>query len=100
MQEKKVEKEFLTPREVSRIFGIAEQTLANLRWLRLGPPYFKPSRRKVLYRRSDVEKWIEQFKIRTFNFPGADGADERRDRGSHEDSAPEVKGPKTFDFAK
>jgi hypothetical protein len=49
----------LKPSEVRETFGIPEGTLANLRWARKGPRYFKrPGGRGIFYLLADVEVWI------------------------------------------
>lgn len=49
----------LKPREVSDLFGIPEGTLANLRWKKRGPRYFKrPNGRGVFYLLTDVQNWL------------------------------------------
>ena len=49
---------YATPDEVSAMFGLNARTLANQRCARVGIPYKKIGR-KVLYRISDVEKYVE-----------------------------------------
>ena len=46
-----------TPKEIARIYGLNERTLANLRCARRGPRFFHAGR-KVLYFLEDVEKWL------------------------------------------
>ena len=49
----------LKPKEVCDLFGIPQGTLANLRWQKKGPRYFKrPSGRGVFYLQADVEDWL------------------------------------------
>ena len=48
----------LTPPELARELRMATQTLADWRYRRLGPRYIKRGGR-VLYRRDDVDRWIE-----------------------------------------
>jgi predicted DNA-binding transcriptional regulator AlpA len=59
------EKITATPAEVEKIFGIPKASLANLRWSRRGPKFFKAGARRVLYRLADVEAWIESNPILT-----------------------------------
>lgn len=47
----------LSTREVAQTYGINEGTLANLRWLKQGPKYYRCGRR-ILYRPDDVEQWL------------------------------------------
>lgn len=64
--ENKINKTFLTTRDVAERFSIPAGTLANLRCQKRGPRYFKPSRR-VLYRESDVRAWIEENPVLTID---------------------------------
>lgn len=54
-----MEVRFLRPKDVERMFGIRVKTLANLRWLKKGPPYKKLGR-TVLYEPDKVERWIKK----------------------------------------
>lgn len=47
----------LTPKGVADQYSIPESTLANLRWAKQGPRYYKVGRR-VLYRVIDIEVWL------------------------------------------
>lgn len=52
---------WMSSKETSKFTGAAPQTLANWRWLGIGPPYSKLScsrAGRVRYRRSDVEAWL------------------------------------------
>ena len=51
--------EFIKPAQVSEITGMSQGALAQLRYGGKGPRFFKPTRRSVLYRRSEVVAWIE-----------------------------------------
>jgi predicted DNA-binding transcriptional regulator AlpA len=50
--------ELLKPSEVAEWTRLSEQTLANMRWQGRGPAYLKAGGR-VVYRRSDVENWLD-----------------------------------------
>jgi predicted DNA-binding transcriptional regulator AlpA len=50
----------LTAAEVSKLLGITEPNLAQLRYLGTGPAYVKITGRQVRYMRADVATWIEQ----------------------------------------
>lgn len=50
--------DLLTPSEVARDYRVSENTLANWRWAGKGPRFIKAGA-KVLYRRSDLEAWLE-----------------------------------------
>lgn len=47
----------LKPPQVQAEYGVPVSSLANLRWLRKGPRYIKLGR-TILYRRVDIEAWI------------------------------------------
>ena len=48
------------PEEVCKyIPGMTVNLLAQMRFRGDGPPFIKPSPRKVVYRRSAVEAWLE-----------------------------------------
>jgi hypothetical protein len=56
----------LKPAEVKEIFGIPEGTLANMRWAKRGPRYFrKPGGRGIFYLMADVESWITSHPVLT-----------------------------------
>lgn len=53
--------ELLTPKQVQAEYGFSPQTLANWRWMGIGPTYIKttPSRAgRIMYRRSAIEAWL------------------------------------------
>lgn len=52
-------REFLTPTELSGQIGIAVQTLARWRCEGRGPVFTKIGGKKVLYRTSEVDRWLE-----------------------------------------
>jgi hypothetical protein len=59
-------KRTLRPFEVHDMFGIPEGTLANMRWAKRGPRYFKkPGGRGIFYLLSDVQEWITREPILT-----------------------------------
>ena len=52
----------LTPKQVSALTQLDEQTLANMRWRKSGPVYLKFGEGRsapVRYRRRDVLAWFE-----------------------------------------
>lgn len=66
--EKELKKIALKPSEVRAMFGIPEGTLANLRWAKKGPRYFKkPNGRGVFYLLSDVHDWITSQPVQTMD---------------------------------
>ena len=68
MMSKELKRIALKPSEVREIFGIPEGTLANLRWAKRGPRYFKrPSGRGVFYLLADVEGWLTSQPVQTLD---------------------------------
>lgn len=62
------EQQFLTPKEAADFLRLKESGLAERRVRGGGPRYFKvgsKSRSKVIYRKSDIIEWIEQFQYRS-----------------------------------
>jgi hypothetical protein len=55
---------YATPDEVGALYGLNVRTLANERCRRVGIP-FKKIGRKVLYKISDVEKYVESQTVLT-----------------------------------
>jgi hypothetical protein len=51
--------EMLTTRDVSKEYKLTESSLEKWRVAGVGPNYLKLSR-KVMYRRSDVERWLNE----------------------------------------
>lgn len=51
--------EWLRPAGVALEYPLSENTLATLRFRGQGPRYSKPGGRIVMYRRSDIESWLE-----------------------------------------
>jgi len=54
-----MEEEFIHPVDVAEITGLTVAALAQLRYLGKGPRFYKPTPRKVLYRRHEVIEWVE-----------------------------------------
>ncbi|MET9494291.1 helix-turn-helix domain-containing protein [Streptomyces sp. NPDC006552] len=55
--------EFMTPRQVEAEYGFHVQTLAQWRWMGLGPAYIKQSPGRggrIKYRRSAIERWLSE----------------------------------------
>lgn len=53
----KRERKALTTQEVVEIYGMNQGTLANLRWMKTGPKYYRRGRR-ILYKPEDIERWL------------------------------------------
>jgi hypothetical protein len=47
----------LTPQDCREIYGLNPGTLANMRFFKIGPKYYKLGR-KILYRPQDIEEWL------------------------------------------
>jgi hypothetical protein len=60
---------WLSPEQVCDLLpGMTVEILLARRKKRLDPPYFKPTGdrgRVILYRRADVEAWVEQYRVAT-----------------------------------
>jgi len=62
-------KKLLTTREaVEEGFFSSMQTAANLRHKKTGPRYYRPTSRRILYRRSDLEDWVNRGMILTEDY--------------------------------
>ena len=60
------ERRMLSPADVEALYGIPRGSLANLRWSRKGPKFFKVGgARRVLYRSEDIRGWIESHPVLT-----------------------------------
>lgn len=56
----------LSPEEVAAEYGLSLGTLANDRWRRRGIPFYK-LRRRVLYKRVDVERYVFGNPVKTID---------------------------------
>jgi len=50
----------LSPDQLAEYTGIKKAVWAQLRYMKTGPKYIKPSPRKILYRKSRVDEWLKQ----------------------------------------
>lgn len=50
-------KSLATPADLAQFLQVQETTLANWRWRRIGPPWFKTGRH-VRYSWEDIETWL------------------------------------------
>jgi hypothetical protein len=57
MERKHVEKQSMTPKDFSEAHSISEGTLANWRWQKKGPRYYRVGR-KIIYKVADIEAWL------------------------------------------
>lgn len=55
--------DWLTPEQVSEQYGYTLEHLKKLRYEKRGFPYYKPTDRKVLYKRSEVDAFIEAHRV-------------------------------------
>ena len=62
--EKLKRKEYLSPDEVEKLYGLRATTLANKRTRAQGPEYTKAGE-KILYRHQDVKKYLDARRVRT-----------------------------------
>lgn len=49
----------MTAKELAAYLGVAEQTLANWRYVGRGPRFYRVGQ-LVKYRRGDVDRWLEE----------------------------------------
>jgi len=60
--------ELLTPKQVEAEYGFHPRTLAQWRWMDVGPDFIKQSPGRggrIKYRRSALEAWLESVTVRT-----------------------------------
>lgn len=58
-------KKALSPVDVEQMYGIPRGSLANMRWAKTGPRYYKVGARRVMYLVDDVEDWITRSPVQT-----------------------------------
>lgn len=63
MQNKKLA---VTAAEAAEIYGLSKGSLANLRWAKKGPRFYKQSR-KIFYKVADLENWLFANPTMTLN---------------------------------
>lgn len=51
--------QLMTPEEVAGYTHVSVVNLAQLRYQGKGPQYLKPTPRTVLYRRADIDAWLD-----------------------------------------
>lgn len=54
-----MDEEYIHAEEVKEITGLTVAALSQLRYRGIGPRFYKPTPRTVLYKRSEVIAWIE-----------------------------------------
>ncbi|MGW5530256.1 helix-turn-helix transcriptional regulator [Streptomyces xanthochromogenes] len=60
--------QLLTPRQVQDEYGFSPGTLANWRWMAIGPSYIKQSPGRggrIKYKRSAIEAWLNAQTVET-----------------------------------
>ena len=62
---KDLKKRFITPKEVEEVYSIPQGSLANMRWAKKGPKYYKAGSRRVMYLVDDVEAWLSRNPVLT-----------------------------------
>lgn len=55
------EPEWLTPKEAASYLRVSKSHLDKLRSYGGGPRFFRPGKRKVLYRKTDLDAWAASF---------------------------------------
>jgi len=48
-----------TPREVANYLRMSEMALAQMRFRKTGPPFYRVGDRRVMYRWSEVYDWVQ-----------------------------------------
>lgn len=51
--------DLFTPKQAAAYLHMSVGTLANMRMHGEGAKYYKPTKRAVLYRKSDLDAWLE-----------------------------------------
>jgi len=63
----KVIQKAMTPHQAAQIYGVSEAALANMRYQKTGPKYFKVGKRRVIYFVSDFEAWLRKQPVLTID---------------------------------
>jgi predicted DNA-binding transcriptional regulator AlpA len=66
-----MDEEYLHAEDVKEITGLTIAALSQLRYRGMGPKFYKPTVRTVLYKRSEVIAWIEASAYIRTNVPAA-----------------------------
>jgi predicted DNA-binding transcriptional regulator AlpA len=64
----------LRTKEAAARVGLAETTLEKLRCLGGGPPYFKVSRKRVVYDAAELDAWARSKRFDSTSDVGSSGA--------------------------
>ena len=62
-----------TPRQIAEALHTTEQGLAQMRYRGTGPRFIKAGPRRVLYRWSDVQEWLDQNTLQRTDDPRGAG---------------------------
>lgn len=73
MIKREPKKRAITPAEFEEIYGVPRGSLANMRWAKKGPRYFKAGPRRVIYMVEDVEEWLSRNPVLTVDSLKANG---------------------------
>jgi excisionase family DNA binding protein len=58
-----VSADVLTTKAAARMLGVSPATLEMWRWKKRGPAYAKPGGKKVVYRRSELERYLQAYAV-------------------------------------
>jgi len=61
----KAKNQMLNTKQVSEMFGIAQGTLSNWRYLKKGPKYYKITTRKICYALEDLDRFFKASPVLT-----------------------------------
>jgi predicted DNA-binding transcriptional regulator AlpA len=54
----------LTTKEAACLLGLGTSMLERLRWMGEGPPWIRPTGRRVVrYRQGDIRSWIDSHRV-------------------------------------
>jgi len=54
----------LTTKEAASLLGVGTSMLERLRWMGEGPPWIRPTGRRVVrYRQGDIQSWIDSHRV-------------------------------------
>ena len=53
---------YMTTRQTAEHLGVSTSWLEKMRVSGFGPPYFKPSERRILYRHDEIDAWLAQYR--------------------------------------
>ncbi|MCX5806970.1 MAG: helix-turn-helix domain-containing protein [Proteobacteria bacterium] len=59
-------KQAITAEQAAEVYGLSKGTLANMRFAKKGPKFYKVGR-KILYKVTDLEAWLYQNPVQTLD---------------------------------